>query len=156
MLCDQFEDPILRILLIAGIVTLIVGIANAEHWVAGLPEGLSIIAAVVMITLFTSTNDYMKAKQFQHLEEQVKETDIAVARGSVGVTKSINVWRELVVGDVILLEAGCRVPADCIVVESTDLVVDEIFYHDEVPTPKKKTVCTDENIDENPDVFLLS
>ena len=31
----------------------------------------------------------------------------------------------LVVGDVILLEGGARVPADCLVIESDDLEVDE-------------------------------
>ena len=59
-------------------------------------------------------------------------------------------------GDIILLEAGSRIPADCIVIEATDLEVDEIFYHNGVPTLKKKEVCTAENIERNPDCFLLS
>ena len=109
-----------------------------------------------MIIFFTCWNDISKAKQFQKLEEAVKEQDIAVVRGQSGVTKSVNIWKDLVVGDVILLEPGCRVPADCVVIEATDLLVDEIFYNDEKPLIKKKLVATSENMEENPDCFLLS
>ncbi len=64
-------DPIMKILFVAGLLTLIVGVLN--NGAAGAYEGGSIIAAVVMIVLFTSLNDLMKARQFQKLEEVVKE-----------------------------------------------------------------------------------
>lgn len=36
----------------------------------------------------------------------------------------------MVVGDVIVIEAGMRVPADCIMFEGLDVVVDESMYHE--------------------------
>jgi len=41
---------------------------------------------------------------------------------------SVSVW-DLVVGDVILLEAGSRIPADCLVIESSDAQVDEATHN---------------------------
>jgi len=52
----------------------------------------------------------------------IKDEIIAVIRGRVGATQSISVW-DLVVGDVILIETGARVPADCLVIESSELQV---------------------------------
>jgi magnesium-transporting ATPase (P-type) len=33
-----------------------------------------------------------------------------------------------VVGDIVILETGCRIPADCLLVEGQDLIADESFY----------------------------
>ena len=54
----------------------------------------------------------------------VKDEKLTVIRGKLNATANINVW-ELVVGDIVFLETGQRVPADCIIIESADLVVDE-------------------------------
>jgi magnesium-transporting ATPase (P-type) len=59
------------------------------------------------------------------------------------------------VGDIILLETGCRVPADCILVEDLDLMVDENYYYKEV-RPKRKVAANSENVYRKPDPFLLS
>ena len=58
----------------------------------------------------------------------VKDEDITVVRGKHGYTATVNVF-DLVVGDIIMLETGSRVPADCILVEGTDVRVDEKYYH---------------------------
>lgn len=49
---------------------------------------------------------------------------MTVLRGKLGSTTTQSVW-SLVVGDVILLESGSKIPADCLVLESDDLEVDE-------------------------------
>ena len=59
-------------------------------------------------------------------------------------------------GDVILLEPGCRIPADCIIIEDNRLTVDEMYYHNGESVKKVKKACYAENMDENPDCFLLS
>lgn len=58
----------------------------------------------------------MKDKQFVRLQSLIKDEDIPVIRGKYGATQSVNIYK-LVVGDIILLETGSRVPADCILVE---------------------------------------
>ena len=53
-----------------------------------------------------------------------KEETVTVIRGKFGATQSISIW-DLVVGDIVLLSSGTRVPADCIVIESSDLFITE-------------------------------
>jgi len=54
----------------------------------------------------------------------VKDENITVIRGKYNATHKVSVWT-LVVGDIILLEMGQRIPADCIVINSVDLKVDD-------------------------------
>jgi P-type Ca2+ transporter type 2C len=88
--------------------------------VAGLAEGASIITAVILIIGIVSWADWFKDRRFVSLQESMQEMDVPVIRGKFGATQTISVW-DIVVGDVILLEAGARVPADCLVIESADL-----------------------------------
>jgi magnesium-transporting ATPase (P-type) len=56
------------------------------------------------------------------LQGAILEENVTVIRGKLGSTFTSSVWN-LVVGDVILLETGSRVPADCLILESIDLKV---------------------------------
>jgi Ca2+ transporting ATPase len=61
-LLEPFEDPILKILIVACIVQLIIGIY--ENGLPGCVDGVSIFIAIVIITLVTAGNNYVKEKQF--------------------------------------------------------------------------------------------
>lgn len=52
------------------------------------------------------------------------EEAITVIRGKLGATEQVSIW-SLVVGDIIMVSEGQRIPADCLVIESADLEVDE-------------------------------
>jgi len=102
----------------------------------------------------------MKDKQFVKLQSKVKDEDIAVIRGKYGATQSVNIY-QLVVGDIILLETGSRVPADCILVEGADVSADESpDRQGEDENIKivaiKKTVATEDTIIDSPDPFLIA
>ena len=60
------------------------------------------------------------------------------------------------VGDIILVEAGNRIPADCILIEGNDVTVDEAYYNDGKETLVRKSLSNEDNHRENPDPFLLS
>jgi len=60
----NFEDHVLRILLVAATVSLIVGIIK-EGFHHGWIEGTAVYVAVAIIIAVTAGNDYMKEKQFQ-------------------------------------------------------------------------------------------
>ena len=68
--------------------------------------------------------DYVKDGRFVALQSLIKEEDVPVIRGKFGATQSVSVW-DLVVGDVLLLAGGARVPADCVVIHAADLEVEE-------------------------------
>jgi magnesium-transporting ATPase (P-type) len=53
-----------------------------------------------------------------------------VFRGNYGTTISVPI-KKLVVGDIIDLNQGDRVPADCILIEEMNITVDQSFYNPE-------------------------
>jgi len=59
---EPFEDPILKILIVACIVQL--GIGIYEDGAMGSVDGVSIFIAIVIITFVTAGNNYIKEKQF--------------------------------------------------------------------------------------------
>mmetsp|Transcript_1476 Transcript_1476/g.2597 ORF Transcript_1476/g.2597 Transcript_1476/m.2597 type:complete len:281 (+) Transcript_1476:23-865(+) len=85
-------------------------------------QGVSIIFGTVFIILILSVADYLKDSQFVKLQSILKDQDVQVIRGKMGEVIQISAWN-LVVGDVIQLGTGERVPADCLVIEHSDLQV---------------------------------
>jgi len=154
LLLSQFEDLSLRILLVAATLTLAVGLYSAEpyQWV----EGASIYFAVALIVLFTSGFDYMKEKQYLKQHSEILNEEVSVIRGQYGLSQPCKVF-DLVVGDVILIEAGMRIPADCVLIEGMDVTVDESAYNEGASTIVAKTLSKDSDQHlSNPDPFLLT
>jgi len=52
---------------------------------------------------------------------------VTVLRGQYGTSQTIFV-KDLVIGDIILLNEGDRVPADCLLIEEMDMKVDQKHY----------------------------
>ena len=64
---------------------------------------------------------------------------------------------DLVVGDIVLLQAGDRVPADCVLIQEMDMKVDEkMYYPDKHELAVKQCSYNGENHLDNPDPILLS
>jgi Ca2+-transporting ATPase len=61
---------------------------------------------------------------------------------------------DLLVGDVIKIEAGMRIPADCVLIEGTDIATDESAMTGE-PEQVEITAVTQSNYVHNPNPFLL-
>lgn len=133
---------------VAGVTALISAIASfcADGW-KGTYSAIMLIVFSIIVILIVSIIDFIKDSRFIRQQEILKEEDISVIRGKPYSTRSISVW-DLVVGDVILLETGSRIPADCFVIESVGLEVDE---------PKdKKDYSEPVNKDSRADPFLRS
>ncbi|CDW88443.1 calcium-translocating p-type pmca-type family protein [Stylonychia lemnae] len=153
LILENFEDRILQILLIAALVALIIGIwkEGIEHgWI----EGLSIFIAVAIIVSVTAGNNYIKEKQFQKLVSKAAEGTVAVYRGEDGSTHTISTT-ELVVGDLIKIESGMKIPADCILMAGTDVAADESAMTGE-PEQMEKSAVSENNVDHSPNPFLLA
>ena len=93
----------------------------SEDWTE-LFEAISVIVMTLFLIAVTAFADLIKDKKFVELQSYIKDEVVPVIRGKQGSTNSISVW-DLVVGDVIILEAGSLVPADCLLLESVDLTV---------------------------------
>ena len=77
---ENFDDAILKILIVAAVVTLIIGIIE-KGWLLGSVDGVSILMAIVIIILVTTGNNYSKEKQFQKLVAKAKTDYTPVFRG---------------------------------------------------------------------------
>ena len=151
---DALNDRILLSLAVCAFITICIGL-YAHGWVYGWIEGAAIYFAIFIIVSIVSANDWMKDKQFVKLQSSVKDQDIPVIRGKYGATQSVNIY-DLVVGDIILLETGARIPADCLLIDGQDLSIDESYYNQNEVRAVKKKVASEKNYYENPDPFLLS
>lgn len=115
------DDRIIQCVAGLAVLSLITGMI--QDWRTGWTEGISILLALCLLILITSWNDWMKDTQFVRLANRALDEEVTVIRGKLGAMQQINMW-ELVVGDVVMLHAGDKVPADCIVIDSTNLLVE--------------------------------
>ena len=53
---------------------------------------------------------------------------VTVYRGAYGTCLSIKI-RDLVVGDIVNIQQGDRVPADCLLIEEMSITVDQSMYY---------------------------
>ena len=119
-------------------------------------ESVSIYFAVVFAALLASFCDYGKERQFLNLRAEIMNEKITVLRGQYGTSQSILIT-DLVVGDVVLLQAGDRVPADCLLIQEMDMSVDEkLYYPDKHEYAVKQCSYEGGNHLDNPDPILLS
>ena len=114
---EKFEDPIIRILLIAAAIAFMVGFANREY-----TEPIGIVMAIFLATTMAFLNEYKAGKEFDILNQVSDDIDYRVIRDGEYRTVS---KKDLVVGDVFLLEQGEEVPADASVLQTISLRIDE-------------------------------
>ena len=92
------------------------------------------------MTLFVGAgNDYAKDKQFRKLNDVKDTIEIKTLRGG---HLAIVTNHDIVVGDVVILDAGDKIIADMIMFESHGLVIDEASLTGE-SDPIKKTIDSD-------------
>jgi magnesium-transporting ATPase (P-type) len=125
-------------------------------------QAVSVAFAVLFACIIASACDYAKQKQQLRLVAEIKNEKCNVIRGASGTTSEVYV-SDLVVGDVVLLDAGDRVPADCILIEEMDMFVDQADYypsqadtmrHAEKQSSKKDAMGQLNHL-ENPDIVVL-
>jgi len=125
-LIDSFKQEVRNLLWVIIFVTGIIGTACGlyEEGGAALLGGIFLFVFGFSMILITSLIDYCKDKKFVELQSFLIDEQITVIRGKFGATETISIW-DLVVGDIILVSEGQRIPADCVVLESSDFTVDE-------------------------------
>lgn len=121
MIAECFEDLMLQVLVIASIVSTVIGIVE-EGWATGWMEGAAIMVAIVLIVSVTAGNNYIKEKQFQKLNAKRAEMNVHVTRDDKIAYIDV---KELLVGDILHMEIGDVLPIDGILVEGSEILMDE-------------------------------
>lgn len=128
-LLEKFSDPLIVILLVAGVLS--IGISCYEFF--SLHEGLrvffepvGIFIAIILATGLAFLFEYKADKEFALLNKVNDEEPVKVIRRTQDSSAVMQVARrEVVVGDVVLIATGDEVPADGRLVEATRLDIDE-------------------------------
>jgi len=151
---ENFEDEINRILLGASVVSLIIG--GIQHgFPEGLLEGVSIMIALCIIIVVGSGNNYASEKRLAKLVAMADKQNVPVYRkGKKDQTETIS-YEDLVVGDLIELSKGNKVPADLMCVQADNLKSAEDALTGE-PDALVKEPLTQENYTMGTDCILFA
>ena len=126
MLLAQFVEPMILILVAAAVLSFVLG---------DLTEGIAILAIVILFGVLGFIQEYRAEKAMAALK-QMSSPVVRVRRD--GALREIPA-RELVPGDIVLLEAGNIVPADLRLIEVVNLGVMEAALTGESEAVKKQT-----------------
>lgn len=129
---DQMKDPMIIILLVAAAVSAVTDIIEKGHMVV--PTDSLIILFVVIVNAVLGVVQESKAeKAIEALQEMSAATTKTLRDGKVVSVRS----EDLVVGDVIILDAGDAIPADCRIIECASMKIEEAALTGEsVPVTK--------------------
>lgn len=113
---ESLSDPIIKILLIALAIKVIFLFKDSDIY-----ETVGIFIAIFLATIISTLSEYGSEKAFEKLNEENSIIKVKVLRNSKKETINID---ELVVGDIVYLESGDKVPADSIITKG-ELYIDE-------------------------------
>ena len=114
---DKYRDPIIEILLVAAVISLVLAFINNDFM-----ETIGIFLAIFLATTVGFYFERDAAKKFDVLTAMNEDQPVKVRRDGK-VTEVPR--RDVVVGDVIIVEVGDEIPADAKLIKSVNLQVDE-------------------------------
>jgi Ca2+-transporting ATPase len=127
---EKYQDPIIRILLVAVILSAIVAMIEGNSLI----DTIGIALAVILSTSIAFFTEYRSNREFDALNALRDDTPVKVIRDR---KPGMIPMREVVVGDIILLEAGDMVPADGYLLFASDLEADESAFTGESEPVRK-------------------
>ena len=141
-----FKDPLFKILIIAFVLSMGISIYEFEWAGVGFTtffEPIGIIVALMLATGVAFFLERSNEKTFQSLNLVNDDTLVKVIRNN-------NVCqvprKDIVVGDIIIMETGEEVPADCVLLESLNLLMNESSLTGE---PQATKTTKEENFDKD-------
>ena len=114
---DKYRDPIIQILLVAAAVSLIFSFIDGEFL-----ETLGIFLAIILATTIGFYFERDAAKKFDVLTTLGEEQPVKVRRNGQTTTVA---RKDVVPGDLMVIEVGDEIPADGLLLQSSDLQIDE-------------------------------
>ncbi len=113
---ENLNDPIIKILIIALVIEVVFTLGNVNFF-----EIFGIILAILIATTVSTASEFGSERAFERMQRDATGAPVRVLRG--GEVDEIPA-AELVVGDIVYIRAGERVPADSTVI-SGKLAVDQ-------------------------------
>lgn len=137
---EALDDLILKILIVAGIASIIINvIVEEDHREIAWIEGFAILLAVALVVVVTAYNDLKKEKEFQKLNEKAESGKTIILMRN-GVQHDDIQIQNVVAGDVMLIKGGIEIPGDGIVIKGNSITIDESSMTGETKHMKKETL----------------
>ena len=140
---EKFEDPIIRILLLAWVLSMIISGVHCwgpeQEGLSAFLEPVGIFFAIILATTIGFFFEVKAARAFEVLNTVNDEIMVTVMRN--GKIQEI-ARKEVVVGDIVMLNTGDEVPADGMLLESHSLQINESTLTGE-PVISKTTIKED-------------
>ena len=135
----QLADPMIIVLLVAAALSAVTAILEGEA-----PTDVFIILAVVLLNAIMGVVQESKAEEaIEALKSMTSANSKCMRDGVMSIVRS----EDLVPGDVVLLEAGDSVPADCRILECASLKIEEAALTGEsVPVEKEEGVLAGDDV----------
>ncbi len=114
---EKFQDPVIKVLLVAAAFSLLISIIESEY-----AETIGIFFAIFLATGIGFYFEYDANKKFDLLNAVGEETPVIVIRNG---KKHEIPKKDIVVGDVVILNTGDEIPADGVLLEAVSLQVNE-------------------------------
>ena len=133
---EALKDLMVRILIIAAIVSIVLGCTFSEDPSKDWIDGFSIVIAVLVVVLVGSITDYQKEKKFHELNEvQAEGTKYKLIRNG---QPEDHISDDLLVGDLIMVNYGDIMAADVLLIEGNGIKMDESALTGESDAMKKE------------------
>ena len=136
---DAFGDEILQILCLCAVIEISIGLSPfTENPGYDAFDGIGIVFAIMVIVITTAVTNYNKEKKFKQLsDENFKKFQVVVTRNGSNVNLSDE---ELLAGDKCKVDMGMIIPADGIVINSSNLKLDEASLTGESNLMRKESI----------------
>ena len=134
-LLDNFQDPIIRILIVALLINVGFVYMGYADWI----ETAGIFVAIILATFVSTWSEYNNENAFQKLQAEASRITCKVWRDGQPVKLRID---DIVVGDAIQLESGDKVPVDGVLLDGS-LKLDQAALNGESEEAEKKPASSD-------------
>ena len=133
---EALKDLMVRILILAAIVSIVLGCTFSEDPSKDWVDGVSIVVAVLIVVLVGSITDYQKENKFHELNEvQSEGTKYKLIRNG---EPQDHISDDLLVGDLIMINYGDIMAADILLIEGNGIKMDESALTGESDAMKKE------------------
>ncbi len=136
---EQFKDFSIIVLIIAAVVSGVVGIAEGE----GITDTIIILIVVIVNAIIGVTQEAKAEKSLEALQKLTDHASKVIRNGEITVIPA----KELVPGDIVVLDTGDYIPADLRIIEAVNLKSQEASLTGEsVPVEKNTEVIKEAEV----------
>lgn len=145
----QFNDFMIIVLIIAAVISALMSyLQHSSDYI----DSIIIVAIVVLNAIMGVVQESKAEKSIEALKKMSAPTAKVKREGKIKIIPST----EIVRGDIILIEAGCFVPADARLINSYNLKVEESALTGEtIPVTKDAKAILNENIPDGDMINLV-